>query len=362
MGMWTGSEAAVAEAAQLREETLRRITGCSGDKARKRGPGGVRRRKDGAGEGGLREEVCVTGGVSFVGSAIAARLLERGFAVRLLVESQEDVEKVRKMEPNGDIRSVMADVMDIESLCRAFDGCATVFHASTSLDPRGLSGYTKHMADVEVRAAERVVEACVRTESVNKCVFTSSLLACTWQQSDRCDRRRASPVVDESCWSDESLCRDKKLWFALGKTMAEKAAWRIARGRRDLNLVTVCPALVTGPGFRRYNSTASIAYLKGAHDMFAQGLLATVDVDTVADAHIKIYEAMTASSAGGRYICYDHVIQRGEEIQELEGQLGLAKRTYGESRTTTEMISKRKLTRLMVSKSLRGCTYDVYSS
>jgi nucleoside-diphosphate-sugar epimerase len=53
-----------------------------------------------------------------------------------------------------------------------------------------------------------------------------------------------------------------QLWFALGKTAAEKAAWRAARGR-DLKLVTVCPALVTGPGFRRRNSTASIAYLKG---------------------------------------------------------------------------------------------------
>ena len=53
-----------------------------------------------------------------------------------------------------------------------------------------------------------------------------------------------------------------QLWFALGKTMAEKAAWRAARGR-DLKLVTVCPGLVTGPGFRRRNSTPSIAYLKG---------------------------------------------------------------------------------------------------
>jgi len=53
-----------------------------------------------------------------------------------------------------------------------------------------------------------------------------------------------------------------QLWYALGKTMAEKAAWRAARGR-DLKLVTLCPGLVTGPGFRRRNSTASIAYLKG---------------------------------------------------------------------------------------------------
>jgi hypothetical protein len=33
-----------------------------------------------------------------------------------------------------------------------------------------------------------------------------------------------------------------QLWFALGKTMAEKAAWRAARGT-DLKLVTMCPHL-----------------------------------------------------------------------------------------------------------------------
>jgi nucleoside-diphosphate-sugar epimerase len=61
-----------------------------------------------------------------------------------------------------------------------------------------------------------------------------------------------------------------QLWCALGKTMAEKAAWRAARGR-DLKLVTVCPALVTGPGFRRRNSTPSIAYLKGLSMLSVSG-------------------------------------------------------------------------------------------
>ncbi|RRT80360.1 hypothetical protein B296_00012056 [Ensete ventricosum] len=200
----------------------------------------------------------------------------------------EDWDKLRDTETLwGGVSAVMADMTDMDSLCRAFDGCTGVFHTSSSLDPGGISGYS-HMAEIEVGAAERVMEACVRTESVRKCVFTSSLLACTWGQSDPRHRR----VVDESCWSDEQLCRDKKvsfesdaslcrfllppfffellpddcmqLWYALGKTMAEKAAWEAAaRGRRDLKLATVCPALVTGSGFHRRNTTASIAYLKG---------------------------------------------------------------------------------------------------
>uniref|UniRef100_I1PY87 3-beta hydroxysteroid dehydrogenase/isomerase domain-containing protein n=1 Tax=Oryza glaberrima TaxID=4538 RepID=I1PY87_ORYGL len=234
------------------------------------------------------------------------------------------------------------------------------------------NGFSKHMAILEARAAEQVVEACVRTESVRKCVFTSSLLACVWRQSYPHHRRRFPAIIDESCWSDESFCRDNKfqLWFALGKTMAEKAAWRAARGR-DLKLVTICPALVTGPGFRRRNSTPSIAYLKGAHAMLAEGLLATADVERVAEAHVRVYEAMSGGgAAGGRYICYDHVVRRGEEFAELQRQLGLpitgvaaaSRPGYSDDGDVDGdgrfALCNGKLARLVSSR--RRCTYDVY--
>ncbi|XBI27930.1 hypothetical protein VPH35_052279 [Triticum aestivum] len=257
--------------------------------------------------------------------------------------------------------TVMANVMEPESLHRAFDGCTGVFHTSAFVDPGGMSGYTKHMASLEAQAAERVIEACVRTESVRKCVFTSSLLACVWWQNHP-NERRGPTILDENCWSDESFCRNNKLWFALGKTAAEKAAWRAARGR-DLKLVTVCPALVTGPGFRRRNSTASIAYLKGSGVMLADGVLATANVATVAEAHVRVYEAMGDNTAGGRYICYDHVIRRAEEFAELERQLGIPRRTAAtqsvdDDRPARFELCKRKLGRLMSSR--RRCTYDDY--
>ena len=153
-----------------------------------------------------------------------------------------------------------------------------------------------------------------------------------------------------------------QLWFALGKTAAEKAAWRAARGR-DLKLVTVCPALVTGPGFRRRNSTASIAYRNGSGVMLADGVLATANVATVAEAHVRVYEAMGDNTAGGRYICYDHVIRRAEEFAELERQLGIPRRTAAtqsvdDDRPARFELCKRKLGRLMSSR--RRCTYDDY--
>lgn len=66
------------------------------------------------------------------------------------------------------------------------------------------------MAEMESRAAERVIEACVRTESVRKCIFTSSLLACVWRRSSH-HNHSLPTIVDENCWSDETLCRDRKV-------------------------------------------------------------------------------------------------------------------------------------------------------
>ncbi|KAL5231182.1 hypothetical protein ABZP36_029958 [Zizania latifolia] len=332
--------------------------------------GGAVKRAAGAADGAAEARaVCVTGGISFVGLAVVDRLLRHGYTVRLALETQEDLDKLREMEMFGEngsdgVWTVMANVMDPESLNRAFDGCVGVFHTSSLVDPGGLSGYTKHMAILEARAAEQVVEACARTESVRKCVFTSSLLACVWRQSYP-HHRRFPTTIDENCWSDENFCSDNKLWFALAKTTAEKAAWRAARGR-DLKLVTICPALVTGPGFRRRNSTPSIAYLKGAHAMLAEGLLATADVERVAEAHVRVYEAMTGGAAGGRYICYDHVVRRGEEFAELQRQLGLQSSEAlarlgsdgGDGQAARFALCNGKLARLVSSR--RRCTYDAY--
>lgn len=38
--------------------------------------------------------------------------------------------------------AVMANLMDLESLCSAFEGCVAVFHTSAFTDPSGVSGYT----------------------------------------------------------------------------------------------------------------------------------------------------------------------------------------------------------------------------
>lgn len=325
---------------------------------------------DDDGDGGGRA-VCVTSGVSFLGRAVVNRLLLRGYSVRILVDNEEDVEKLREMETSGEMGSarsnfsaVVAKLGDVQSLCKAFEGCAGVFHTSAFADPAGLSGYTKAMAQIEVKASESVMEACARTPSVRRCVLTSSLLACVWRDTAR---NHLSNVIGPDRWSDETVCTNKKLWYALGKLKAEKIAWKIAE-ERGLKLATICPALVTGPQFISRNPTATIAYLKGASEMYSDGVLATVDVTRLADAHVCVFEAII-NTASGRYICFDRVIGGEDDAARLAGEMGMPVDKIcggvggGESSAQPRLrfeLSNRKLSCLM-SRTLRPC-YDESST
>ncbi|PIA40562.1 hypothetical protein AQUCO_02500343v1 [Aquilegia coerulea] len=356
MGIVKTAESKKAEIEELRLLLLESVT--SGKYKRLEGEKQLKdclRSKDIKKEVNEEEEdklVCVTSGLSYLGLAIVDHLLNRGYSVRIAVDN-EDMDKLREMRMfeqtrghSDGVSAVMVKVTDIESLCKAFHGCRGIFHTSAFVDPTGVSGYTKYMAELEVEASENVIEACKRTESVRRCVFTSSLLACVWHDIAVHD---LPPVVDHNYWSEESVCRDKKLWYALGKTMAERAAWRMAEDS-DFKLATICPGFLTGPDFFHRNSTSSIAYLKAGHEMYAKGILATTDVNKVAEAHVCVYEALR-NTACGRYICFDHVILTEGEALELARQMGMPQqRISGNSPTDSYAqfkLCNRKLLRLM---------------
>lgn len=61
--------------------------------------------------------------------------------------------------------------------------------------------------DLEVRGAINVVEACARTESIDKIVFSSSLTAAIWT-----DNIGTQKDVDEKSWSDLDFCLKKKVF------------------------------------------------------------------------------------------------------------------------------------------------------
>jgi dihydroflavonol-4-reductase len=74
--------------------------------------------------------VLVTGGTGFVGSHAAARLVESGTAVRLLVRDPAKVARVPALVDPASIDVVVGDVTDRESVERALQGCTAVVHSA----------------------------------------------------------------------------------------------------------------------------------------------------------------------------------------------------------------------------------------
>lgn len=63
------------------------------------------------------------------------------------------------------------------------------------------------MADVEVRAAHNVIEACAQTDTIEKVVFTSSVAAVIWRD----DRKSTPSDLDERHWTDINFARKFKV-------------------------------------------------------------------------------------------------------------------------------------------------------
>ncbi|KAI3503450.1 hypothetical protein L1887_31891 [Cichorium endivia] len=348
------------------EEFRRMLLSCSGVVLKVRSEEDCNRRRVTApnrNENAIDQKlVCVTSGVSFLGIALAKKLLLRGYSVRIIVDNEEDIERLREIETTEETRGtskistgnligvVVAKFNERQSLMDAFDGCCTVFHTTAFIDPSGLSGYSKIMAELEAKAAENVAEACAATSSVRNYVLTSSLLTCIWRDfSDS----SLSPEVDHNSWSDESFCNRKKLWYALGKLKAERVSWKIAN-EKGLKLATICSGLITGPRYFCANPSSTIAYLKGSQDMYGYGLLATVDVDKLAEAHVRIHEEMN-KNGGGRYVCFDKVIRSPDEVQILEEETGVHINMASSNLSFRFDLSNRKLDRLM--SQTHRCSY-----
>lgn len=67
------------------------------------------------------------------------------------------------------------------------------------------------MAEVEVRAAHNVLEACAQTDSIQKVVFTSSATAVLWRDEGANASSSSCCDVDERNWTDINFCKKFKV-------------------------------------------------------------------------------------------------------------------------------------------------------
>ena len=290
--------------------------------------------------------VFITGASGFIGGALLARLVERGDDVVALARSDAAAHKVAERGA----RVVRGDVVDERALAAGMDGADLVFHVAgvNTLLPAD----AREMTDANVRAPVAVVRAAGRT-GVRRVVHTSS--AATLGEPEGSVGSETSP---HRGWYLSPYERTKH--------EGEVAAFDAAR-REGVDLVSVNPSSVQGPGRAGGTGRILLAYLDGRLPVFVDTRLSLVDIDDCAEGHLL---AAARGVAGERYVLSGATLRSVEALDLLSELTGVRHRVRvlpPRLATTAAAIVERvftvagrtpPLSRAMVRTMLHGHAYD----
>ena len=222
--------------------------------------------------------VLVTGGTGFLGRAIVERLLADGRRVRALVRSDASARALGELGADP----VAGDLLDLEALVSAMEGCELVYHAA------GANAFCVRdpspMFDVNVRGSRDVVRAAARAK-VKRVIYTSS--AATLGEKKGTVGNEQSP---HRGWFLSNYERSK---FEGERAVLETA------GELGVEVVCVNPASVQGPGRAAGSTRLLLDYLNGRLKVVVDSTLSLVDI---ADCTAGHFLAGSEGKPGERYV------------------------------------------------------------
>jgi len=234
--------------------------------------------------------VFLTGGSGLIGGALARRLEERGDPPVALARSDAAERKLSRLGA----RVVRGDVLDEDSLAAGMVGCELLFHVAgintmCPDDPAALFHVNVRGAEIAVRAAARA--------GVRRVVLTSS----------------AASVGEPhgSVGREDTQHRGTYLSvYERSKHEGERAAFAAARSA-GVELVSVNPSSVQGPGRATGTGRILIAYLNGRLRAFVDTHISIVDIDDCVEAHVLAAER---GQNGERYVISGAAISAREAL------------------------------------------------
>ncbi len=265
----------------------------------------------------MAETVLVTGGSGFLAGWCMVELLSQGYEVRTTVRDlgreQEVRDAVTAGGQAGEKLSVLsADLTSDDGWADAAAGCDYVLHVASPFPPV----QPKDPDELIVPAREgtlRVLDAALAA-GVKRTLVTSSVAAIAG------GAKTPGPLTEQD-WTD--LDFDGLSPYVRSKTIAERAAWELAReqGAED-RLATVNPGAILGPLLSRdasYSLEAIQRLLKGIPGTPKIGF-SFVDARDVASLQVK---AMVSPEAGGkRFIAVTEFLWMAEVAAVLRRELG----------------------------------------
>jgi dihydroflavonol-4-reductase len=226
--------------------------------------------------------ILVTGATGFVGSAVARRLVQHGFEVRVLVRPGSD----RRNIDGLDVDVATGDLADRDSLERAAKGCAALFHVAADYrlwtrDPQG-------MFATNVDGTRDVLRAAAEA-GATRVVYTSSVAVLGL-------RATGDPADEETPVAFADMIGPYKQ----SKFRAEAEVRRLVADE-GIPVVIVNPSMPVGPGDVKPTPTGRmiVEAASGRVPAYVDSGLNVVHVDDVATGHLLAFER---GEVGERYV------------------------------------------------------------
>ena len=237
----------------------------------------------------------VTGATGYVGGAILGHLVAAGHEVNATVRSADGAELVRAR--GG--RPIVASLAQEDTLISAMEGSDVVFHAA------GVNGFclpdSREMFASNVAGSVGVIRAALQA-GVGQVIYTSSAVTIGEQ---------ANEIGNEGTTHRGWYLSE----YERSKVEAERA---VAIEAEDLgvNVVSVNPASVQGPGRVTGTARLLLAFLKGRLRWLPDTRATIVDVDDCARGHLLAAER---GAKGARYLLAGATLSTAE-MAALLGQ------------------------------------------
>jgi dihydroflavonol-4-reductase len=206
----------------------------------------------------------VTGATGYIGNILTRELLDKGKKVRVLVRPTSDTSSLKGLE----IEKVIGDILDKDSLIRAFKGADTVYHLAAIISI--MPGDRALIRRVNLEGTRNVIDACLKC-GVRRLVYTSSIHALKEPPH--------GTVIDEDMSFDVNSSRGE---YDRSKACASQEV--IESAKAGLDPVVVCPTGVVGPfDYRKSLITGTfIDFAQGKMKMTTNGAYDFVDARDVA--------------------------------------------------------------------------------
>jgi len=247
------------------------------------------------------KKVAVTGASGHIGANLVRELLARGYRVAVLVrKSSRALEGLDVVRHDG-------DVLDTESLCKAFRGCEQVYHLAAYVTIQG--GEWDKLYPVNVEGTRNVLKACCK-EGVATLVHFSSIHALDMNS-------QGHPVTEETRLLGDGQGSE----YDCSKAQSEA----LVRGNECASLSTriIYPTAVIGPNDFSGSLTGQAIekMARGRLPVLVSGGFDWVDArDLVAGA----IDAAEKGVDGDRYILSGHYRSVTEMAQLISGLCNVA--------------------------------------